>query len=266
MYKRIRDGLLDPKKIINFFDDKFFDVFIFILFFAILLTAPTLFKLINFEISFDTKSEIVDLFRGKDINYEIKNGELISLSDGEAFVLETNGLVFIVGEKDNDNTYKTVLKFEKESLMIEVGGFKTKVLDYLDYDEIANINLDSLTKGKNESWEKVFKLVNNYVEERPLIFIVLPVIMQLLSNILSMILVALIVSLGALLRLRGVVKFGTILKLNIYCLEPFIIGALIDSLFGFSLLYIIGVVVTFIYSYITQIEIFKKVYSHHTEG
>ena len=92
------------------------------------------------------------------------------------------------------------------------------------------------------------------------------IIIGLIYSIMTLMIAVMIFSLSALFRLRNVIKFGAIMKMNIYYLAPFVVGNLLDDILGTKFIFIIGIVITIIYVNIGQIEVFKRVYGHHTEG
>ena len=269
MYKRIRDSLFDPKKVVDYIKDKGIICALFVLLFAFIMIAPSIFNIINYEISYDVKSNYITSLKGEYIPYKIINGELIcsdaSYSDNYT---KTIGIVNYTFSTNGEvkSGYGLDVVFTKDKVNIMFSGMNSELFSYSDYEELNNLDFDTLTTGSGQAWESVFSVANKLYKANMPVILITNIIIGLINAIITLMIAVLIFSFSALFRLRNAIKFGAIMKVNIYYLAPFVVGNLLDDIFKTKFLFIVGIVITIIYVNIGQVEVFKRVYGHHTEG
>lgn len=269
MYKRIRDSLFDPKKVVDYIKDKGIVCALFVLLFALIMIAPSIYSIINFNISYDTKSDYITSFKGEYIPYKIINGELVCVDNSynKTYSKIVNGIEYTICELDEVKaSYGVNVVFSKTKVYAVLGGLNIELFSYSDYEELNNFDFNTLTTGSGDSWENLFSVASFLYKDNMLVILFGNIIIGLFYSIMTLMIAVMIFSLSALFRLRNVIKFGAIVKMNIYYLAPFVFGNLLDDIIGTRFLYIVGIVITIIYVNIGQVEVFKRVYSHHTEG
>lgn len=269
MYKRIRDSLFDPKKVVDYIKDKGIVCVLFLLLFALIMIAPSVFSIINYDISYDTKSNYITSFKGEYIPYKITNGELVcSDASFNSKYSKTVGIVkYTIGElEDIKAGYNIDVVLSKNKVYVVFGGAVLELCNYSDYEELNNLDFNSLTTGSGQAWENLFIVAKKLYKANMSLVLTGNIIIGLIYSIMTLMIAVMIFSLSSLFRLRNVIKFGAIMKMNIYYLAPFVVGNLLDDILGTKFIFIIGIVITIIYVNIGQIEVFKRVYGHHTEG
>ena len=63
-FKRLRDGLLDPKAVVNYLSDKIFYPLFTLLFFVIVAMIPNMIRVYNYTVPYSVRSTIQEAVVG----------------------------------------------------------------------------------------------------------------------------------------------------------------------------------------------------------
>jgi len=268
MYKRIRDGLFDPRKVVDYIGDKAIYPILSVILFALIICIPDIFHCIQYEVDYETKSMIISSFNDQNIQYKIIDGELVyyGTEQNPNVVISTDYGCILIDDASIENYVGYALRFDEDGVNLEISGLQIKIMDYTQYVELQGFDLNTLTNGKGTSWDIMFSVVNKVYQTYMPMLLVFIIISGLISNAGILMLTALLFSLGTSIRLKNTISFGSMLKMNIYYLAPLTICSLIDGIFDIHIIFIVGVIITLIYTNIGQVEVWKRVYGHHTEG
>ncbi len=266
MYKRIRDGLFAPKKIIEYIKDKMYMPFLMVFLYAILMTIPVIINnLTSKGLDYNTKDAIAYLFNGTDIDFKIENGELINKSAKAdvVFEKELNELLEIrISETENKNLKnKYVIEFSKTGFCVRFAYFKIFEESYQDYEEITNIDLSLLANRNSTTWDDVFSVVDKIVVDYNHRTIVASSISSIIRYAFYIIVVALLLSLSFVFRFRTYLNYSAMFKMSIYYTAPFAFGIILNNLFSLNIFSTIGIIISVFYTFIGSTSIITRLMS-----
>jgi len=275
MYKRFRDGILAPKAVVDYMKDKWYMPLIMILIYAILLSAPMIVTTVdNMGLTYSDKNEIKVAMARDNIPFEIINGELVQTSDVESYsreILNTEVYIGLEISEESTSTFgsvfslqgstTTIALLEKGVYLYQNGIRIDKVLEYASYDELNNFDLSTLSDSDSDNWITIFRLADTEYSAYQQTTVPVLIIGDYLFSIISILFIALIVSVTFALRFHGVLKYGPMFKLSIYYTTPYVIGYFITIISGIVMFEYIGVILSVVYSIIGAGVITKRIMS-----
>lgn len=270
MYKRIRDGLFGPKSIISYLGDKWYYPFFVILIFVLLLLVPNIIQTVNFEISYEKRSEFNIDLAGEYIPYKIINGELVCYDENfeGPYEIVIDGIKLVITDKNTNilqNLYTNSIIFSKDELFIRYSNGCIEMIDYTLINDIQNLDFDSLTNAnlnKINAMANVFERIYKSSLASKILFVCFSCI---LGDSLIVLFFALLLSLACLFRLSKVIKFSSIFKMNIYYMAPYVFANAIALMFDVAFLGTIGLLISIIYSIIGTNTIIIKILKSRME-
>ena len=102
---RLTSGLISPKRILSFSEDKGLIVFFVLLIEILILAIPGVISAyINNPLTYDTKVNIRESFYLEDVPYEIKNGSLNYIGTGtekDLYIVYSDEYTFVFSKRDD---------------------------------------------------------------------------------------------------------------------------------------------------------------------
>lgn len=253
---RLYDGLLHPKDVHKYSEDKCIYPIMHFIILIILILVPTIVSIIFSnpfpkEIKDDLKYAFIN---GQEIPYIIEDNKLKYVGteiEKTYYYIESNYYKIYFTSYDNFTPQKSnvMLSFlgEKTTLIFKSDGLYTSsssnaIFQYKSID----FNGFSFKEAKNGSFEyydqifgKITKMLD-YIKEQTLPIDILLATFEIASNIL---LLSLICTLITRINQKQY-HFKKQWKLTIYLLTPFIFGELFAILFSINIIYYIGLIIT----------------------
>jgi hypothetical protein len=255
--KRFRSGLFYPSEIINYRFEKKIITILYLLVLVILSALPSFIIMFGDDaLSYADKKVIREAFRNEDVPYKIENYELIYTGNiGEdLFVLEfaddLNVIMTTESEIDleiSPFSVDTFIILTKDKVIYQRTLTNIELFSYSDYSTLQNLSFSGAVSDDYDFWSVVFPIINQQLERFSLFSGFVNVAVLFLVSLVSLVVLGLIITFFQKLFIPYL-NFGSIFQLMIYALTPYVIGQLLASLFGFSLLSFVGILMTVIYA------------------
>lgn len=256
---RLTSGIVSPKRILYFSEDKKILVFFVLLFQIILLSIPGCLEsfLIN-PLDYASKVDIRESFYQEEIPYEIKNGHLSytkTKAEDVLYVVNATDYSFAFTRSENvrnvlykDNNITSVLTASSNEVIIftEDGiaiSLYTMVFYLGSYDEFSSfegLSFENTKPSDSDFWDVFFEGMNSVYKKYKTTIFVINVTLTILSSAISFILFTLITTAISRLGRLGLIPFGKNYKLIIYYMMPYVLGELFASLTGIRIIMYIG--------------------------
>lgn len=268
--KRIANGLVAPKELTNYINDKSIIVFIYVFILLLIAAIPTtLISSFSPGISSVQKNEVVKKFNGDPaIPFRIVDGRLLNkagLNDVYEYKVAPgfNAVLCQGNEIDftnlKENNY-LVLSPDKAYIYINVyfQRLRFEVFSYSDHPDLMNIDFANATKGDNIFWEEMFEIYRiEFNNLRPYI-VGINILINTISSLILILGFSLMLTLFGRTELNQIYGFKNIWKLIIYAMAPYIFFQTIGLLFGENLFSMVGVFTTVIFVIKMQNHLLKK--------
>ncbi|MBQ7276172.1 MAG: hypothetical protein IJS58_02880 [Bacilli bacterium] len=269
-FKRLRDGLLDPKAVVNYLSDKIFYPLFTLLFFVIVAMIPNMIRVYNYTVPYSVRSTIQEAVVGRELNYKIQNGKLIKGDNEEDIAFASEGIGYAFFDAKVSGTTSFTIRLKEDGLYLDqsvmgVLNTQNRVLDYTRYDELKNFDISKLKDSSSEEWEIVFKVFNTYYKDNRAGYMITEFIQGFTSRLLAFILFDCIFALSIYLTIGRRLKYFALMKVVIYYLVPYFLTSLLASSINISFISFVGIVVSIVFVNIGKIELIKKIYRSHTE-
>lgn len=258
---RLTSGLISPKRILSFSEDKFILAFFVLLFEIIVLAIPGIISAyINNPLTYDTKVNIRESFYLEDVPYEIKNGSLNYIGTGtekDYYIVYTDEYTFVFSRNDNvrsllysnnnngsiimdNNASHEVIIFNSDSIYINLYTVNFKLGNYDEFNDFEGLSFLDNTPNDDNFWDPFFTGFKKVFEKYQDMVFVINVIITILSEIVTFLLMILIITAISRMGKVGLVSFGKSFKLIIYFMMPYVLGEFIATLTGVRILMYIG--------------------------
>ncbi len=280
MYQRIKAALINPRKLVDYINDKIGITLLYLVIFSFLFALPYFLVIKDFGGFF--KSVITkEVQKIEEINYTLSDGKLVSkLEEAPTYILTfedttMNYLNIVIGN-DLEGITKDLLASTIIIQYAEDGIYfcqaalidaKVKLLEYtndfVDLGLMKSGDLSSINGFTNyiDIFLNQYKNIIYGVAFPSLLLYAVGEI--LLTTLMSAVLLLLFFS-------KYGIKFGKIYKLSLYCVLPTIIGMLLSIFFSswpiFGIFRHIGFFATTCYAIIGINELAKRNYMKEQEG
>ena len=257
---RLSSGLVRPKNVLSFSEDKPIITIIFIFILVVIMSIPGIIQAVLANpIDYATKTDIRESFNKEVVPYEIKDGKLVCLASGqEPEWSYVNGYYFsFLFTKSKDinkiiyynSLYQKnyeIIVFGETSVYISLYTIVFKLCDYSDISDFEGLNFTKSDPNNYDLWDPLFNgLSKIYSSYKPYV-IAINTIINLVSNAISFMLMALIITFVSRFGKVGLIPFSKSLKISIYFMVPYALGDFLGSISGLRLLSYIGLGFTLI--------------------
>ena len=273
MFKKLSNSLFAPKEIAKHYGESFGKSFLFLLLMLFLLLVVTFVSIITTSaLTEDMKKEIKKSFVNEEISFVIEDGVLRNINNDSDYVYkkQISTTIYIAYAEDIS---KVEPSLEALIFVLTKDGVYTKypieykILEYKDFDYLKNIDFsDKELISSIDFWDNIYSIVEKILKDYEPIFIISNMIYNFFYLTGLMMIIALITTFFSKMRTSNFLSFGSIFKLTIYNLAPFVICLIFATLFNLSILIWVGYILASIYNFITINEVLKRLYLNRNEG
>ena len=264
---RIVSGLISPKRVLSFIDDKGIIAFIVACILILITIIPGIMTAIMQDpFSYEGTLEIRENLPSYEIPYIITNGELTYVGEGEEktfyygvtddyiFVFTTSDKFTLTTSADNELNRKQLIIFTKDALYfgptLFLANTRYKLANYIDYDEFEALDFSTMTFSSSDLWEPMFMAFNAIYKNYYGYVLTVNIIITVLAGVFDFMLMALLITFISRLGRVGMIPFGKTLKLIIYYMVPFALGDFLATVLGVGFIAYIGLGATLVYVFI----------------
>ncbi|HHU21631.1 MAG TPA: DUF1189 family protein [Acholeplasma sp.] len=259
MFKRFRDGIFRPSSVTSYYGDRWWITLIYsIILIALYVAIPIVNSAAYKYIPNETKTIVMNEAYGQMLDYKIEDGELKITGDKSAISFKVANLTVMIDPKQqilyNPNA-RPYVWFGKN--VVKVRGLGTDLdLNYSKQELLNNLDFNQLSEKNYESWDLLFSAFEKEVNEKYQQLLPLTILLEILKAV--GVLAALSLILAAFSKINLQANFGRLWQLTIYILAPLIFGKLFASLYGWTIAYYIGLLLTFSYSNRLNFALYHK--------
>ncbi len=254
IFKRFTDGVFNPSNINNYTSDKrgFTVIYFFIL--VLLMIVPSTFTtILSPVVSYEDRASLRETFYhdATSIPFYIHSNILFNNDHDNSFVYKK-----VVGErtmlviKANDDIetstrYSTIIEFNRTGVFIQQFGIRRLLFGYNEYEELSSINFKDAYENDSKFWDNIFSVLDNEIPKQEVIYKGFNILVSFVSTALSLALWSLIFTIFNKSS-NNKVTFSKYWQLMIYILTPYAVCYTLSRMFGFGILYYIGLIWTVI--------------------
>ncbi|HEY8445206.1 MAG TPA: DUF1189 family protein, partial [Bacilli bacterium] len=254
--KRFSNSLFAPKEVINYKNDPWWITLLYFFTLVLFLIIPQTISVLQTDIlNYEVKKELRSHFNGQeDIPFTIVNGVLVHDTNDTDYVYQHKfnniNIVFTTTMDNIDDNLTDILTiiFQSDGVYIKQVLITRKVFQYDDYPILNGIDFSDASSHQNhEFWDKIFTVASQEINKiRPIINVV-NVIVNGVVLILDLLIFCIVFSLFQTLLVSRVIKYTKLFKLSIYLLLPYTLGNVLSILFGYNIIYYLGLLISAIY-------------------
>lgn len=258
---RLTSGLISPKRILSFSEDKGLIVFFVLLIEILILAIPGIISAyINNPLTYDTKVNIRESFYLEDVPYEIKNGSLNYIGTGtekDLYIVYSDEYTFVFSKRDDvrsllysnnnngsiimdNNASHEVIVFNNDSIYITLYTFSFRLGSYEEFEDFEGLSFLGNTPNDDNFWDPFFSGFKKVFEKYQWKVFTINTVITVLSEVVTFLLMILIITAISRMGKVGLVSFGKSFKLIIYFMMPYVLGEFIATLTGVRILMYIG--------------------------
>ena len=255
IFRRLSDSLFNPNNVNNYTNDKkwFTTIYFFILVIIMILPAA-LSTSLSPILSYEDKAELRESFYHDEkyipfylnsnilFNYDLDNTVVYTkeLGSNTLLVIKAND------EDSNYRSYSTVIELNRTGVFLTQFGFKRLLFSYKDYDALKNVKFDLAYENDSEFWNKIFSVLDQEVPKYEVTYKVVNLSLLFASLAISLALWTLIFTIfNKSSDIRGL-KFSKYWQMMVYILTPYAFCYSLSRMFGFSIIYYVGLLWTII--------------------
>ena len=150
---------------------------------------------------------------------------------------------------------------------LKVSKMYDQVFEYNNYEYFKDIDLsDSSIFNDINFWDNTFNVIEGIMEEGKVAYIIIYSIYYIFYWIFYIAIFCLLITLFSKMRTMNYLRFWDLFKISVYSIAPFIICAVLSTLFNIGILIYIGYLIAAIYNIISVNEILKTLYITRKEG
>lgn len=246
MWSRVRDSIVTPRNVVNYRNDPFWRILIYVVLFVSLLSTRTIITVIQFD---GLTSDVIRTY-SENIN-EIDSTCIITANNVECDKAQNNLLLddvlmnfYVDGRselvmQDYDDMYNVVIMGDSIHLI-----FGNQVIEELPLSDFITTDIDfSLQETDIDSLNtNIFININNIIAEYKGFWAPVLIITEFMSNLLLVIFFVLISSWFLKLRFK-VVPFKQLFKMTVYSSTLLYVILVINSLYNLSLFIVILLII-----------------------
>lgn len=255
--KRFSNSLFAPKEVINYKNDPWWITLLYFFTLVLFLIIPQTISVLQTDIlNYEVKKELRNHFNGQeDIPFSIVNGVLVHDTNDTDYVYQDKfnniNIVFTTTMDNitsNDVSDVLTIIFQSDGVYVKQVLITRKIFKYDDYPILNGIDFSDASSHQNHQfWDKIFTVASQEVREvRPIINIAY-IAVNFIWAILDLLIFCLIFSLFQIFLVSRVIKYTKLFKLSIYLLLPYTLGNVLSILFGYNIIYYLGLLISAIY-------------------
>lgn len=240
MYTRFYNSIINPKEIVNFRNDSLVKVFLYLLFFALLLSTTPVIKVLTFDGVEENTKEIVkrdfedvnDTCVIEDAYMTCEKQESTLLYKDLLFAVYTDSFSNFNESIYSENGYNFVLY--EDAIHVVIGGTDAFSLKLSDLpEEFQNLDFSLYNTDPNLFFENVFDGIDEFLLENHIIWGTMIVVFDFVSNF-TLFLIFVLIS-AWMLRMRyPEVRFKHLWVMTVYSSTALYIILIINSLYNLS--------------------------------
>lgn len=273
MFKKLSNSLLSPKEVSKYYGESFGKTFLFFIILLLLLMVVTVVNIATTSaLSENLKKEIKKSFLKEEISFVIENGTLSNINNDSEYVY-TNKLMDTIYISMTEDVSKVETPLNGYSIVFGKDGvyiampLQYKIFDYKDYEYLKNIDFSDPELFSNiKFWDNIFSITGSVLNEYKPMFLVVNTLYYFIYWTGWMLMLVLIVSIFTKMRTSTFLSFGSIFKVSIYNLAPFVVCLIFATLFDLGFLMYVGSIISMVYNMITINEVLKRLYLNRNEG
>lgn len=269
MYRRVKESIIAPERLIKYRNDRLYKVFLYMFFFAVLMTTSTLITLITFDgVSPQQRRAIENDYTPPESACVIEDAVLQCDEEEPYTVYTESGMRFVIDGRDTLDssdysglTYHFVL--HEETAYVFVMGIVAEQRPISDLDPgIHDLDFNPSSEEEDAFFDSVFTVVNEELDEARPLWGSARIITDVLS---ALILFNLFVLLNAFLiqrRLRKV-PFKQMYTMMTYASTLLFVVLVFDAMWTMDLfLFLILLFIAFRQTSKLSFEIQRRLYNH----
>lgn len=255
IFRRISDGIFNPININNYLNDKkiFTTLFYFIL--VIIMILPQSVQILaSSPLSYNDEVAIRETFyhNGEPIPFTIRSELLFNDNHDNdyEYIKAINDNLVVVFRADSE--YKkylgaeTVVEFNRHGVFVHKYGIRMFLFSYNEKEELNDIDFKSAYDDDKEFWDAIFKVAEEEVLFKESLIKTMDIAVLFIGEVLTVLILTLLLALFNRPINRKDLKFNKMWQMTVYLISPFAFAKVITELFGLTLIYYIGLIVTII--------------------
>lgn len=255
IFRRISDGIFNPVNINSYLNDKkiFTTIFYFILI-IIMILPQSVQILASKPLSYNDEVLIRETFyhNGEPIPFTIRSELLFNDNhDNEyEYVKAINDNLVVVFRADSE--YKqyigseTVIEFGRHGVFVHKYGGRMLLFSYNEKKELNNLSFSKAYDDDKEFWDTIFKVAEEEVLFKETLIKTIDIAVLFVGETLSILILTLLLALFNRPLNRKDLKFNKMWQMTVYLISPFAFAKVITELFGVTLIYYIGLIITIV--------------------
>ena len=258
LFNRFISGLIYPRDITSFENDKRGFTFLYFIFLVILMIIPSIISVsMSYDLDYETEVEIKKSFVfGEYIPYEIKDNKLVikdEITDTINCIEYSNYNIFfsinpsftVPAEYINE----TNILFFEDGIYLCTPVASTKIIEYKDYQAFEGLDFTLARSGDDSFWNQAYNLLNDIFNTYRGLFITISIIVIVIQSVLIIVIGSLLLTAFGRFGQANYFSFIKHWQIMIYVMTPLVVGDLFATLFSVRLFYYIGLFMTLIYSF-----------------
>lgn len=256
-FKRFSSSLFSPKDVIKYRTDRLWMTFLYFIFLLLISVLPVYISIVQNEgFSYETRRDIVNHYStSEDLPFYIANGRLNHDDDDKSYIYNENitdrlKIIITLDEEYRTDISSTVVNIllREDGVYLSQSAFHLKLFSYDEYDGLKNFDFSNLQSRNSPSWDIIINVIKQEIKQMKPLTDIVQIVMVTLSEFVGMIFISLILAFFQSFTLTGVITFGKTWKMCIYALTPYVVGNVLGMLFGFPILFYLGLGVTAIFA------------------
>lgn len=255
IFRRITDGIFNPVMVNNYIGDKRIFTAIFYFMLIIIMILPQIIGVLaepTFTYNDEVKIREMFYHDGEPIPFTIKSDLLFhdDHDDEYEYVKEIDDDVVIVFRAGSEQKiyakFKTVVEIGRYGVFIHKYGVRVLLFSYNEKPELSNLKFSKAYDDDSEFWNTVFKIVEEEVILNEPVIKTVKIASLFVYETLSILVLIIILALFNRPMNRKELSFSKMCQMIVYLISPFAFASLLSQLFGFVIIYYIGLLITII--------------------
>lgn len=257
MLHRFTDSLIRPRQIADYRNDKSIITAVYMFLLILMMTIPSAIYYLTSTFDYTDQRIIRDAFRGTDVPYELADYQLVPKAEGPGTIYQVEVIPDVLTlvmtdqetlpETDTMNM-TTVILMTKSKVYIRQTFMETLLFEYDDYENLKNLDLALASKDDYAFWNTIFPVISDQIAKFLPYIQMTNIGMAFVLSLFDFLFFSLILTFFLKMGTRGLISFGTLWKLMVYTMTPYVLCQLLGNLYSFDLLSFAGMIVTVIYA------------------
>ncbi len=259
LIRRLSESVSAPSRLSAAVNDRGIFTFLYTLILVLIMIIPYIVTSFTvFDIDYNTQVEIRNAFYNEKIEFKINNGVLEKTGESDYYfndeIIEGVG-IYVSSNNDielENSSVTTVIAFLADGVYFGNSIAKQEMIKYSDFEELNNLDFNSVKDNMLEFWNPVFNVVQKLLDQNKGLYVTLYILSSIFQALVMICLYSLIFTIFNRIGVPTHLKFKDHWKLSIYGVTGFVLGNTLSLLFNFSLLYYIGFIVSIVVCFISS--------------